>query len=119
MSKYFSAAIGGFYDSGFHTPEQIPADAIEITDEQHISLLNGQSSGKIIKANSKGKPTLVDPPKPSLRDILASIDAQRQAAYQKEADPLFFMYQRGEINKESWLAKIDQIKERFPKPEGA
>jgi hypothetical protein len=35
-------------------------------------------------------------------------------AYQLEADPLFFMYQRGECSKEKWLSKIEEIKQRFP-----
>jgi hypothetical protein len=44
-------------------------------------------------------------------------DEQRKAAYQNEADPLFFKYQRGEATQDKWLAKIDEIKARFPKPE--
>lgn len=41
----------------------------------------------------------------------------RRAAYIAEADPLFFKAQRGEATQEEWLAKIEEIKERFPKPE--
>lgn len=38
----------------------------------------------------------------------------RQAAYQAEADPLFFKAQRGESTMEAWLAKVAEIKTRFP-----
>lgn len=38
----------------------------------------------------------------------------RQAAYQSEADPLFFKAQRGESTMEAWLAKVAEIKTRFP-----
>jgi hypothetical protein len=38
----------------------------------------------------------------------------RQLAYQKESDPLFFKYQRGEATKEEWLEKIKEIKKRYP-----
>lgn len=78
MSKYFSASTGGFYDTGFHTPEQIPADAVEITDEQHAALLDGQSAGKII-SSVDGKPVLKDRPKPTLAELSASIRKERDA----------------------------------------
>lgn len=42
------------------------------------------------------------------------IDALRKAAYQAEADPLFFKYQRGEATREEWLAKVDEIRARYP-----
>lgn len=40
----------------------------------------------------------------------------RRAAYVAEADPLFFMAQRGEATMEEWQAKIAEIKARFPYP---
>lgn len=40
---------------------------------------------------------------------------KRRAAYINEADPLFFMAQRGEATMEEWQAKIAEIKARFPK----
>ena len=41
---------------------------------------------------------------------------QRSAAYQQEADPLFFKYQAGEVDKADWLAKREEIRQRFPYP---
>lgn len=41
------------------------------------------------------------------------IEGRRQA-YEKEADPIFFMMQRGEATQEQWQAKIEEIKIRFP-----
>lgn len=43
-------------------------------------------------------------------------EAERRAAYQVEADPLFFMAQRGEATIEDWQAKVAEIKARFPYP---
>lgn len=63
MSLYYSTASNGFYDSDIH-PE-LPDDAIEITTDEHQSLLNGQSSRKVISADSAGKPILTDPPEPT------------------------------------------------------
>jgi hypothetical protein len=42
--------------------------------------------------------------------------AARAAAYRAEADPLFFMSQRGEATVEEWQAKVAEIKARFPYP---
>jgi spore cortex formation protein SpoVR/YcgB (stage V sporulation) len=38
----------------------------------------------------------------------------RRKAYELEADPIFFMSQRGEATQEEWQAKITEIKERYP-----
>lgn len=38
----------------------------------------------------------------------------RSNAYIQESDPIFFKYQRGEITKQEWLDKIEEIKERYP-----
>ena len=43
-------------------------------------------------------------------------EALRSAAYQSEADPLFFKSQRGEATKEEWEAKIEEIRARYPYP---
>jgi hypothetical protein len=40
----------------------------------------------------------------------------RAAAYNTEADPLFFKAQRGEATLEEWQAKVAEIKARFPYP---
>jgi hypothetical protein len=43
-------------------------------------------------------------------------EAKRAKAYIAEADPLFFMSQRGEATEAEWLAKVAKIKARFPYP---
>lgn len=57
----YSATTGGFYDREIHG-DNIPADAVEITAEEHVTLLNGQSSGKRIVADENGFPVLAAPP---------------------------------------------------------
>mgnify|MGYP000564972799 CR=1 FL=1 len=42
--------------------------------------------------------------------------AARADAYRAEADPLYFKAQRGEATEAEWLAKVDEIKARFPYP---
>ncbi len=72
--KYYKN--GGFYDKEIHgltlaggDAGQIEecwaafiADAVEITEEHWLELLNGQSSGKLIQPDENGYPVLVDPP---------------------------------------------------------
>ena len=49
---------------------------------------------------------------------LAVVHRSRQAAYQVESDPLFFAAQRGDegVSEADWLAKVAEIKQRFPLP---
>ena len=49
--------------------------------------------------------------------LKAQQEANRKAAYTAEADPLFFMSQRGEATVEEWQAKVAEIKARYPYPE--
>jgi hypothetical protein len=41
-------------------------------------------------------------------------EALRQAAYTAEADPIAMQMLRDEATKEEWLAKIEEIKLRYP-----
>jgi hypothetical protein len=45
----------------------------------------------------------------------AEAESNRKAAYEQEADPLFFKWQAGEATEAEWKAKRDEIKARFPK----
>ena len=56
MTIFFSKSTNGFYVDGVHEAHQIPEDAVEITDEQHKSLLEGQSTGLIITSDENGYP---------------------------------------------------------------
>jgi hypothetical protein len=49
--------------------------------------------------------------------VKAEQEAKRQAAYQLEADPLFFKWQRGTATEAEWLDMIAAIKQRYPYPE--
>lgn len=84
MSLYFSASTGGFYDPAING-SAIPADAVQITSDDHASLLAAQSGGKVIAADATGHPIAVDPPAPPLDKskaaLCASIDASADAAY--------------------------------------
>jgi len=54
----------------------------------------------------------VAPPESAAPDI----SPLRHAAYIAESDPLFFKWQRGEVEKDEWLAAVEDIKVRYPDP---
>jgi hypothetical protein len=55
-------------------------------------------------------------PEPEPAPTQAEQEAKRQAAYQSEADPLFFQWQAGEGTEAGWLAKRQEIRDRYPYP---
>lgn len=83
IDMFFSAKKMGFYTSEIHG-ENMPDDVVEITDEEHTELLEGQSLGKVIAADKDGRPFLQDQqPIPPL--TIAQVEALRLKAY---ADPV-------------------------------
>ena len=78
---FYSKTTGGFYTAEIHG-DNIPADAVEITEAEHAALIEGQSKGQRIVADTNGRPILQDPPPPSPEQIVA----QYTAAVQKRLD---------------------------------
>ena len=70
MTKYFHSNPIAFYDSEIN---QIPQNSVEITEEKWQELLSGQSIGKVIVADSNGRPILQDAPAPTQEQL----DAQQ------------------------------------------
>lgn len=79
MTIYYSAVERGFYDSDlkeqYESGNGWPSDAIEITEEDHQRLIRGQEQGKVITADSDGKPILTDP----VINWQAKAESQRQS----------------------------------------
>ena len=75
---FYSKQTGGFYTREIHG-DNIPADAVEITAEQHAALLTGQSEGKQIQADANGFPTLQDTPPPTQAEIIAQYESALDA----------------------------------------
>jgi hypothetical protein len=66
-------------------------------------------ANKNIHAFSNSAGVFADP-------ILAVQEARRQA-YVRDADPLFFGYQRGENTEQEWLDAVQAVKDAHPYPE--
>lgn len=77
---FYSKMTGGFYDAVIHG-DAIPADAVEITAEDHAGLLTRQSTGQQIVTDEHGYPIAIDPPTPvrTYASLLAEVAAKRWA----------------------------------------
>lgn len=74
---FFSAKTLGFYAIDY-PDDRLPSDAVEIAGELWSQLLAGQAAGKIITTDANGRPTLIDPPKPTPDQTLQSYTAAIQ-----------------------------------------
>jgi hypothetical protein len=59
MKKYSKTTLG-FYDTDIHTAEQIPADAVDVSDEDYHLLFERQSEGFDIQPSESGYPVAVE-----------------------------------------------------------
>lgn len=76
---YFSKETNGFYDSEIHTV--MPNDAVEITVDEHLALLEEQSKGKKITSDDNGNPILVDPTPMPIEDTLQPLSKRQFMLY--------------------------------------
>lgn len=73
---FFAKSTCGFYTRPIHD-DNIPLDAVSITDEVYTSLINGQSSGKVISGDDEGFPVLSEPPMPSTDELSCRVRDER------------------------------------------
>lgn len=92
MDRFYSAATGGFYESGLHAA--LPADAKPISDELYAQMFRDRPAGKVIVAGEDGMPTLADAPGPSEEQLAAVVRTQRDALLRNVYDPAVAMLQR-------------------------
>lgn len=86
---YYSPSTNAFYHSQLHG-SNIPADSVEITDDEHRALLAAQAQGKVIQPDENGRPVAIDPPAPPAprTDELAALSrAERDRLMREVYDP--------------------------------
>lgn len=68
MTLYYSKTTNGFYDTLFGKQGYIPADAVQITQAQYVTLMAAQGQGQVIQADANNNPESVAPtPTPQAR----------------------------------------------------
>ncbi|EOW3497626.1 tail fiber assembly protein [Escherichia coli] len=75
--KLYSKLTGGFYDVEING-DDIPQDAVEITEDAWMALLNGQAAGKIISPDDNGLPVLTDPPPLTQQELIAQAELKKR-----------------------------------------
>jgi hypothetical protein len=83
-----------------------------------FTLPNGDVVSPAYAGWVSGSYSIVKAPEPDPEPVLPPTKEQqelaRQIAYTQEADPLFFKWQAGESTEEEWLAKRQEIRDRYP-----
>jgi len=92
----YSPSKRGFFDPRLHG-SNIPADAVEISSEEHRTLLVAQGKGKVIQPDSNGRPVAVDPPAPERASVFAAKQAEIRDKAEAILSPLRSEYGPTEI----------------------
>lgn len=66
-------------DYGFYLEKEGLKSYVELTDAEHMALIDAQSAGKQIVFHANSKPTLQDPPPPSDSDIAKEVRRKRDS----------------------------------------
>lgn len=126
-ASYCSASTGGFYPALdrplYEAAGTFPDDAVLLSDDELKALREGVDAGKVIVSGDSGRPVLADPSPLSLEERKEVVRALRSAAYRAEADPLRLEADYDALltdtapNLDAWMAKVAEIKQRYPMPE--
>ena len=94
-----------YLDESVTTYQITQAEFIQIQDSKRFDFWQ-YKDGKLVESEFKSE---------ILRnEFNAQQKQRRQFAYQKESDPIFMKFQRGEATKEEWEAKVAEIVARYP-----
>ncbi len=106
---FYSKATGGFYDRAIHS--KIPADAVEITADEHAALLLGQSRGQVISGDEFGRPVLVSRPEMSDEQRAAVIRGKRDQLLAGSDWAVLPDVQLSTVKREAWLQYRQALRE--------
>ena len=65
MTKFYSPSTKGFYCADVHAVDQVPTDALEVSDDDYHALFLAQSTGKVIQPGVGGAPIALHPSGPT------------------------------------------------------
>jgi hypothetical protein len=112
---FYCSESNGFYHPKIHST--IPDGAVEITEEYHASLLEGQSLGKIITPDADGYPRLADAPEEEISEIKSRLFKLNNENY--EAAIAFHTSPYPQSEKNTWPTQDREIKAWVADPENA
>lgn len=108
---------------GFYLEPKGLVKYFELTNEEHIALMDGQGEGKVIVFHEDKKPTLEDPPPPTEEEV-ARNRIMELKYYLSETDYVTIKIAEGVISKEECedtlkkrteaRAEINKLEVQFP-----
>lgn len=107
----FSKTTNGFYDLEIHG-QNVPVDAVEISSELYLALIDGQTMGKLIVSDENGYPFLVDQPVKAW-----SYAELRVAEYPPITDYIDGVVKGDQAQIDAYIAACKAVKSKYPKPE--
>jgi hypothetical protein len=120
MQVYQTDKNGFYVGEAFADPDPmdegnwiIPGGCVE---QEPPALSDGQRAQFVNGAWLVVDPEPAPEPEPELPPTKGQQEQLRKWAYQQEADPLFFQWQAGEGTEADWLAKRQEIRDRYPYP---
>ena len=108
----------GFY---FDDQKESLQKYFEITREEHMALMDGQATGKVITFHDDGKPTLEDPPPPTEEEVAES-EIRKAKQFLNETDYVAAKIAEGAATAEEYsdvLAKRKEAREKINELEEA
>ncbi len=108
ITYFYSASTGGFYTPDIHPT--MPTDVVEITEKYYQSILDGQSTGKLITSDLQGKPVLTDP-----IIIPPTYQELRAAAYPPVALYLDGIVKADDLQVQKYIDECLAVKAKYPK----
>lgn len=105
----YSKSTGGFYDKEIHG-DNVPSDAVEISQGQYLEMIEGQSNGKQIVGDANGRPVLVEP------IDKRTYQQKRAAEYPPVTEYLDAVVRRDQSAVDSYIAACLAVKAKYPKP---
>jgi hypothetical protein len=103
MKYFYSASTNGFYIEGVNSPESIPSDVKEITEERYDEIFRIHTSElKIIQPDSDGYPTLVDMPPPPIEVIESDVRNQRNNLLRESDVVVVRAFETGQPVSDTW-----------------
>lgn len=76
MNYFYSKSTNGFYISEMNG-DKTPDDSVEITHDEWLSIMEGQSKGMVVSSDEKGKPTLTNPPEKTSEQYISEAEMKK------------------------------------------
>lgn len=103
-----------YYKDGFYSDDmgaEIPEGAVEISDEEHLALLEGQAEGKRIVFNEKlQKPVLAEPEPVTLSELKATKLAEINRKAQAFVAEVAHLNDTPEFEQQTWQEQANEAR---------